>query len=210
MSSGPGTSDGDQKGLRVSLIPSDPGAGAGPDLRKRVLVLVFALVIEALVIGGAYFYVLRLTEGQGTSLDNLTQRSEAVIESIKEKELAAEDMVNFDKQARAVEESLKFHITWSSFFDLVESQTKPNVKYVNFVGDADSGVVSLSAMGKTFRDVAEQIVAFREHPMVESVQINSAAARINELGEVVGVAFSMVITMDLNAWRPEMAMAQAQ
>lgn len=180
------------------------------DLRKRVLMFIFALVIEVLVIGGAYVYVVQLSEQQETAFEGLQRRSQVVAAVIDEKREAAKDMANFDTQARAVEASLKTHPTWTSFFDIIESRTKPNVKYQNFVGDSDSGIVSLSATGKTFRDVAEQIVALREHPQVRSVQTNSAAARTNELGEVVGVTFSMIVTMDLDAWRPGTLTAHTQ
>lgn len=208
-SSGSGTSGGGQKGLRVSLIPSEEGAGV-IDLRKRILMLIFALVIEVLLIGGAYVYVVQLSEQQEMVFEGLQRRSQVVAVSIDERREAAKDMANFDRQARAVEASLKTHLTWSSFFEIIESRTKPNVKYQDFVGDADSGVISLSAIGKTFRDVAEQIVALRDHPQVRSVQTTSAAARIDEFGEILGVTFSMIVTMDLDAWRNEPLAAQMQ
>lgn len=208
-SSGSGISGGGQKGLRVSLIPPEDGAGV-IDLRKRVLMLIFAIVIEVLVIGGAYVYVVQISAQQETAFEGLQRRSQVVAAVIDEKREAAKDMADFDTRARAVEALLKTHTTWIPFFDIIESRTKPNVKYQNFVGDSDSGIVSLSATGKTFRDVAEQIVAFREHPQVISVQTNSAAARTNGLGEVVGVTFSMIVTMDLDAWRSEPLRSRTQ
>ena len=155
-------------------------------------------------------YLIQLSEGQGASIEALERRGKVVIEEVSEKASELDEMEKFDRQARAVEASLKTHITWLYFFEIIESRTKPNVKYLSFIGDADSGIISLSAIGRSYRDVAEQIVALREHPQVKKVATSGASALINELGEVTGVTFSMVITMDLSAWRPGLASAQTQ
>ena len=189
-------SPGGQGGLRVSLMPVEGEGRSGPDLGRSLVILGIVLLAETLLILGAYFYLSQLTSQRTGEQEELRGRITAADKSIADKEKSVSDMVTFSGQVNAATEVLDGHVYWQKFFDFLEKNTTPTVRYVNFSGDADAGQVILDAVAVSYRDMAEQIVLLRENPDVESVRATSAAARISEVGEVVGVSFSMAVKFD--------------
>lgn len=187
-------------GLRVSLMPSELAVKAPPDFGRGLLVLAFALVVETLLIGGAYVFVRRTVEARVFRRDALVAEIGALDATVAAQESAAADAVRYGSQVAAAKKALDARVNWTAFFSLLEAKTKPTVKYVNFSGDADTGVVTLDAVGTTYRDVAEQIVTLREDARVTDVRTTTAAAQVNEAGEISGVAFTMVIRFKPGAW----------
>lgn len=186
-------------GLRVSLIPSEEeGKGAG--LRRGILIVAFVVVIEALAFGGFYVYLLQSETARKAELDELMSRRAAVSAEI---DAAADDLSKvsgFLKQVDAVVDVLDGHLRWTEFFGTLEDLTLPNVRYLSFSGDAASGTVSLTAVARSYRDVAEQVVLLGDDPRVRSVTTRSATAKVDELGNVVGVTFSLVLEMENDVW----------
>lgn len=188
-------------GLRVSLMPSDLEGQAGPDLGKRLFILALVLAAETLAIGGAYFL---LSQRAGSQLQKRQELRASIADlgvSIAKAETLAKEAVVWNAQAAAAEEALDDHLYWTSFFRRVESKTLPTVKYLNFSGDGDTGTITLDAVGATYRDVAEQIVNFRAEPMVADVRTTAASARVDHLGNVIGVSFVMVIKFKPDLWK---------
>ncbi len=197
----PASSGGVFSGLRVSLMPSELEGKKQADPGKRLLALALVLVIETAVILGAYFYVNKTLSSRTGNRDELVAKVEALAKSIAKEEAAAKDVVAYQAQVAAAGEALDRRVSWSSFFAFLEKKTIPSVKYLNFSGDADTGTVTVDAVGLTYRDVAEQIVQFREDPNVADVRTSSASARVNETGEVTGVSFTLVLRLKPEVWK---------
>jgi hypothetical protein len=109
-------------------------------------------------------------------------------------------MTTFNTQVAAANAVLDGHLYWTSMFAYLESRTRPGVMYTNFAGDSASGILTLDAVGRSYRDVAEQIVAFREDPLIREVTARSASASIDATGSLTGVAFSVVLKIAPEAW----------
>jgi hypothetical protein len=195
----PETSDGIGGGLRVSLMPEkekDPGSG----LRRWLLILFAALLLETVAFGGGYLYLANLEANRLEEKNSVEQNLNEVVADIRAAEDEAEEAATFDSRAVVADELLTEHLFWTRFFKYLGTQTKKNVSYLNFAGDYDSRTVSMDAVARTYRDVAEQIVVLRENPVIEEVITASATAQVNEKGALDGVAFSLVMTLQPEVW----------
>jgi len=200
-------SSGFMGGLRVSLMPSAEGEEPGTNLRRQLVVFFVVLIVETLIIGGAFLFVTK-KEADATAIrQGLEQELAGVTRQIQESEAGTKVMTLFDARVRVATDLLDNHAYWTSLFDYIRSKTKPSVIFMNFSGDRSSGMVTLDAMGASYRDVAEQIVILREDPMVKEVISSSASATVSETGEVLGVSFGLVLKLKPDVWK--LAAAQA-
>lgn len=188
------------KGLRVSLMPAEEGEGR-PNFQKRLLALSLVLVLETLVIGGIYFTIVQRTEANIQKRGTLMNRVEALGAEIREQEATAEELSVFNAQVGIISETLDEHLYWSGFMDFLEKNTKPGVRYEKFTGASGSGVVTLDAIALTYSDMAEQVMVFRNHPMMRSVRADSASTNVNDVGEVKGVSWTMTLVADPGLWK---------
>lgn len=181
-------------------MPSELEGRDAPDMRKRVLALILVIVVETLVIGMAYFFVLRAIATQGERKTAITGRAGALAGEIRKAEADLKDSLAWNAQVAVAKETLDSHVRWTKLFTFIEAKTLPTVKYNSLSGDSGTGSVSLDAVGNSYRDVAEQIVILRNEPLIASVQTSSAAARVDENGVVNGVSFSLVLRFKPEAW----------
>lgn len=187
-------------GLRVSLMPSEIEGKAPPNLRKRVILLALTLVVETLALGIGYFVLLGVARSRTEEGTELAAQRSTLMLAVQKKEGAAKEAVLWNAQRIAAKESLDGHVYWTALFGFLEAKTLPSVRYNSFGGDAANGTITLDARANSYRDVAEQIVVFRNEPAVLDVRTTSASAQVNELGEIVGIAFSMSVRIDPALW----------
>jgi len=181
-------------------MPSEIEGQAQPDLRRRVIVLGLVLVVETLILGVAFFALVRTVGNRSEEGIRLSEQQAKLTAEIRVKEQTIKDAVLWNKQLVSASQVLDKHVRWTRFFNLLESKTMPTVSYLSLSGDSELGTVTLDALAKSYRDVAEQIVIFRNEPSIMDVRTTSAAAKINEAGEVVGVAFNVVLKVDPSFW----------
>jgi hypothetical protein len=195
-------------GLRVSLMPSEMEGGVAPDLKRSMLVIVLILIVETLIMGGVYFWLTQSISKRVAEREQLNLRIAAINKTVSElgKEMSA--VVDLDHQIQTTVDNLDQHIYWTNFFRFLEDNARPNVHFMRFGGEVDSGMFTIDIMGKTYRDVAEQIVVLRENPATLSVRATSASARIGQAGEVEGVSSSMIVKIKPEIWRPGTAVAK--
>lgn len=176
--------------LGITLIPEAAAPAYLSTKKQLVIVFVFvslAFVISAMLYWAAHFYQLKIKSQNDFVLKN--------IESLK-KEIALyeEDKKESEKvqeQLQAIKNLLTSHLYWTKFFGLLEKNTIPDVYYSNFVASSD-GAVALSAIGKSFSSVAEQIVSFEEaKDFVKEVNITGASAQIDPTGAIMEVNFEV-------------------
>jgi Tfp pilus assembly protein PilN len=187
-------------GLKVSLMPSGEEE-EGVSVRKWLIVLLAALLVETVAIGAGYLYMTNREAVLKERRTELEQAIELNDQNIASAEKIAVQASNFGKKAREAGDILDGHLIWTRFFQHVSRVTKPTVTYLNFSGDYASRTVAMDAVARTYRDVAEQIVALREDEAISKVITSSASARVNEVGEVEGVGFSLVLTVDEYLWQ---------
>lgn len=170
-----------------------------PDVMKRLLVLVIVLIAEALLLGGGYVYLLRVTTSRQAVIDSLEQKRVELGKSVMDVQDRIREIAFFNAQVAAGASVLDGHVHWTNVFDFLESKARPNVSFVNFSGEA-TGAITLDVVARTYRDVAEQIVALRDDKLVQDVRATTASARVDDQGNVTGVAFTMVVTLDPKIW----------
>ncbi|HTM68433.1 MAG TPA: hypothetical protein VL426_03980 [Candidatus Binatia bacterium] len=188
-------------GLRVSLMPSELEGRTGPDMGRGLMILGLVLVVETIIAGALYFMTARATDARIAKRDELQTKVDDLDKQVAAQETLAKEAAAYNGQVAAAKEALDKHLFWSRFFAALESKTHPTIKYLNFSGDSDSGIVTLDALGKSYLDVAQQIVAFKEYPLVSDVRTTSAAAKISEKGEVTGVSFTLVLKFKPEVWQ---------
>lgn len=182
-------------------MPNQLEGSEAPDLRKRVLVLALVLVVETILLGVAYYLVLGLADTRAARKAVAEKRMTTAAAEIKSAEAALGAARSWNDQLAAARETLDKHVRWTSLLAFLETRTLPSVKYLNFSGNID-GTVNLDAVGLTYRDVAQQIVAFRADPLILEVRTSSAAARVSQTGEIEGVSFTLALKFKPEALRP--------
>jgi Tfp pilus assembly protein PilN len=195
-------------GLRVSLLPNQLEGSEAPDIRKRLLVLALVLVVETILLGVAYFFVLKYADQRTARKAVAEQRMTAAAAEIKTAEAALGAARSWNDQLAAAKETLDKHVRWTSLLAFLETRTLPSVKYHSFSGNID-GTVNLDAVGLSYRDVAQQIVALRADPLILEVRTSSAAARVSPTGEIEGVSFTLALKFRPEVLRPVPSAAKA-
>ncbi len=181
--------------LGITLIPEEEEAPVYfPPNKQLAIVFVFGLL--ALILSGVFYLAMNFYQ---SSIKNQIKDVSMNLESLN-KEIAnyEEEKVEAEKiqgKLEAIKYLLATHFYWTKFFDLLEKNTIPNVYYTNFVASSD-GAVSLSAVGKNFSSVAEQLVSFEEAKnLVKEVNITSASAQVDPTGEITAANFEIELKL---------------
>jgi hypothetical protein len=144
--------------------------------------------------------MLRAMDERRGRKTEITAKQQAMTTQVAEAEKGLQDALAWNVQLAAARETLDKHLRWTNLFAYIELRTLPTVKYQSFSGNAD-GVVNLDATGRSYRDVAQQIVALRADPLISEVRSSSAAARVSADGEIEGVSFTLSIQFKPEIWK---------
>lgn len=116
------------------------------------------------------------------------------IREVREESLEAEE---FKNKLDIVSGILDKHIYWTNFFDFLEKNTVDTVYYQSFNGDI-AGRYQLTAKGKNFDDITDQVNAFLKNDNVTKVSVSKGDAISsnkqvvdNEIKVEKGVNFSI-------------------
>lgn len=180
--------------LRVSLLLPEFGEESH-DWRRTWLILALVIVLEIVVIGTAYILVLQRVNKRTAEKKTLTERLAALQTSVKEGETRIAEVAAYSVQLSAAEKALDEHTYWSQVFSILTQRARPGTKFINFIGDSNKATISIDAVAPSYRLAAEQIVEMKADPSVESVRTTAASARVSDTGELLGVTFTMHITL---------------
>ena len=174
----------------ITLMPEEAVPTELPSRKQWVIVLVFALLaclISLVLYLIMFFYQLNIKDRTKIVLQNIESLKKEAAPYEKDKTEAQK----IQGQLEAIKNLLTSHLYWTKFFDLLEKNTVPDVYYTNFVAGAD-GEIALSAVGKSFSSVAEQLTAFREaKDFIKEVSITGASAQVDPTGQVTEVNFEV-------------------
>jgi hypothetical protein len=180
--------------LGVTLMPEKVAPKELPAKKEWVIVLVFALL--ACLLGFALYLIMFFYQSNVKDQTKIVLQN---IESLKKETAPFEkdktDAQKIQGQLEAIKNLLAAHLYWTKIFDLLEKNTVPDVYYTNFVAGSD-GKIALSAVGKSFSSVAEQLTVFREaKDFVKEVSITGASAQIDPTGEIQEVNFEISLKL---------------
>ncbi|MBT5337933.1 PilN domain-containing protein [Candidatus Falkowbacteria bacterium] len=146
---------------------------------RNLLVVVF--IFSMIFVGGYIFIKIQKTNllKQYAELGQTINQTEAEINSHSLEKIQA---ISLKDRAQVLQILLNNHIYWTQFLDKLEHHTVKDVYYTNFVAQSNGNIV-LSAKAKTYNNVAEQLLTFKESDFVDSVEINSASQAPEEVVE---------------------------
>ncbi|PIS40841.1 MAG: hypothetical protein COT26_01185 [Candidatus Kerfeldbacteria bacterium CG08_land_8_20_14_0_20_43_14] len=159
-------------GLNVNLVPEEYQPKSGPKARVFIdlSILIPIFVIAALSIG--LFLYKNNIQQKISLIDNEYNTISTQIASLTTGTLSYAQVLQ--QKTSDVNRVLNQHIYWDNFFQRLEKYTLPSVTYSNMTVDV-GGSVSLSAVGKSFNDVGNQLLIFKQaQDFVTDVTISSA------------------------------------
>ena len=184
------------KAIKPELIPAELAKYPELELPKRFFILGLAVFLTLLLIAVVYLgiawhqlRVIRQVQLVQTEIKSLNNQI-ALYEKNKS------EIQDLQNQLRLIKDLLENHVHWTKFFEFLEQYTIDDVYYTNFVAGQGGGIV-LSAVGKDYQSIARQLKAFQQAPgLLESVAVNSASLQLGEEEKVVGVNFSIDLTLN--------------
>lgn len=191
------------KVLEVNLIKSEMQVDF--DFSKNLGTLLFALIITALFITEIYLGLNWWSDYENARMLAAETKFNQVSKEIKALKTESDQILAFKQRADLANTLVENHIYWTNFFNWLEKNTLSSVNYLGFQGDK-SGVYSLSASAKTFRDISWQTRAMLESPAVVSVHVNNGESeRPTDSGgaeaEVEDIKFSLDLVVDPNIFK---------
>ncbi len=159
-------------GLDVNLVPEEYQPEVTPkDKAIFGLSIGVALVLVAAIIIGLQLYTQRVEERVANVQEQLDATS-ASISGLESSTLGRAQVLQ--RLTGDVKKILDQHVYWDTFFQKLEAITLPSVTYTNMSVDV-SGTVSISAVGKTYKDVGDQLLIMQQaKDFVTDVSITSA------------------------------------
>lgn len=180
--------------LDVNLIPKDLIKYPEVELPKiyvrsgSVIFITFLVVIAGYL--GITFYQINISR----QIKNLEISIASLDEQINSFDTDKQNAVRLQRRIELVRGLLDKHIYWTKFFGLLEKNTIKDVYYTNFSMAGQEKLI-ISAVGKDYTAVAQQLVAFEEaNDFIKSAQVDGAAAQIDQDNErLIGVGFNITL-----------------
>lgn len=163
-----------------------------PPQSSPLMYVALALFVLALFAYGALFMLIRAEE---KNADRLTEEIRASIALLDQEDLS--QVLAFGKRTQHIRELTQTHIAPTRVFDLLETETLPQVRFDRFQFAADGIEVGLSGETVNFSMIARQITRLESHPAVSMVEFDGLS-----LGENNLVSFELRI-----AFKPDLIVA---
>lgn len=177
-----------RKKLGITLMPAELVAPAEVKRTKQTIILVVVILILSVIFLSG-IGILKLYEGKlAAEIKKVEADLATVDQQIKNLEEKKNQAQTLQKQIKSLDILLDQHIYWTNIFSFLEKNTIADVYFLNLVGQSD-GSITMSAVAKSYKAMAKQIVAFREDEQTDKVFITSASASVLPTGEVSEINF---------------------
>ena len=186
--------DGKKRGqvLDVNLIPEELAGDPSLELSRKLfsggLIIFIFIVLIAVGYLGIAWYQLKITR----EIEEARVEIVGLDQEIAKYDQDKKDALELQRHLKLVSQLLESHVYWTKFFSLLEKYTVSDVYYTDF-SMAGTDKLVISAVGRDYESVAQQIVAFQQAAdFVKSVKIDAATAEIDgESGVYTGVSFDI-------------------
>ncbi|MBU4284963.1 hypothetical protein KKF60_00680 [Patescibacteria group bacterium] len=174
--------------IDINLIPKEykkRGISLAGILSKTGGIILGLLILSLLTYGGLFFYQKSVKDELKGIIQEITNL-ESKRDSVKE-----ELIVGADKKLDIVENLFKEHLYWSKLFSKIEELIDINVYFSEskFSFENEKVNILLAGSARSYTALAQQMVSFKEDPLVEKVAVSDIA-----LSEIGGVKFNLSIT----------------
>lgn len=158
--------------LEVNLIKDEMEVDF--ELNKRLFSLFLVLFVAGLFVAEIYFgldWWQKEEEYKAVTLQNDYIKVTREVKNIKAK---VQEVTNFKDKLVVSKKMMDNHIYWTNFFTWLEKNTLNSVLYNGFSGDV-SGIYTLGATAKNYRDISWQVKNFQNDKYVNLASVSSGS-----------------------------------
>lgn len=159
----------------VSLLPQELRPKDGEVETKLIITIIASVVFASALVGAGLYIVNILKIGAETELAKVMDQTNAYNNQVAQKIKIKEQGTVLQEAIARLQSLLDRHVYWTKWFAVLEQTTHASVQWTKFTYNTKDRVVDLEGVGDSFLAVAEQIVAWRTTPQIESVVITGAA-----------------------------------
>lgn len=172
----------------ITLMPAELVERPEIKRTKQMTILVIIILILGAILAVS-FGILKWQDAKVvTELKRVEANLAAINQQIKNLEERKNQAQILQRQLKAASKLLDQHIYWTNVFDFLEKNVIADVYFSNFIG-ANDGFITMSAVAKSYKALAKQIVVFQTSEQIDKVSITSASASVDPMGKILEVNF---------------------
>ncbi|MFH0804909.1 MAG: hypothetical protein V1916_01800 [Patescibacteria group bacterium] len=154
----------------VNLIPEEALERKLP--LTKVIALVMSVVFSLVVVFGGYVWATVSYNDVSVEAQGVDDEIQTLTAEIKRYDRVVEEATVLRLRIDTAQKLLTQHVYWQEVFAKLETYTVPEVYYVSMSADA-SGLITVSAVGKTYTDAVKQLYVFdRARDFVSSAEVS--------------------------------------
>ena len=170
------------------LTSRQPSALSGVLQGRGVSLFFFIAAVALLLVIAGIGGLIVLNSAQESQRDEFISQNKAKEESIRPELL--QQVVLLDNRLKGVRTLIEDHIFPSNIFSVIEKNTHPQVRFLNFTFAADSLKLDMSGEAASYRALSSQIGLFEREPQIERTEFGGLSAT----GEGL-VGFKLTLTL---------------
>jgi hypothetical protein len=175
-----------EEGLDVNLLPFGSNV---PTTRRMISVLIITFILTSSLVFIVYFAYFIYKDKIVNNYSSLGNELDSYMEEIKKYDDLMEETGSWQEKVTEIEHLLNKHVYWTKFFEKLEENTLPNVRFIGFAGKVDSSIV-LKAIAPDYQTVSKQWIRLQNaEDFVKSVEIKGAEMSTNE--DNISISFSL-------------------
>jgi len=159
--------------LEVDLAADKSLQFSPADLVRKTKIGLVILVLFLIIVGSLYLIMIKMqvpTAGD----EGLVAETASLEQKIAEYEKQKDKVVALDGSLKELNKILAGHYNWSKLFTLLETNTLPDVYYLNLTFD-ETGGVNLSLVARDYDTLAKQLAIWQKTSVVTDINFKGAA-----------------------------------
>lgn len=181
----------------VTLLPEEFRPREAQIETKLVSTVLGSIIVSAAIVAGALFVISIFQLEADNSLDIQQRNAQGIVSKINGKSAVRAEGENLQKTMEMVVLLLDRHVYWTKWFGVLEARTNVGIQWDGMEINAPLKTVTLSGVGSSITAVAQQIVALRKTPQVESVSITGVEQKKKTGSTDVASAFTFIADIRL-------------
>lgn len=175
--------------LDVNLLPFGSNI---PATRKMISAFIITFIISISLVFVVYFgyfiYKDRVIDDYGI----LKEELDSYLGEIKKYDDLMKETSAWEKKVVQIEELLNKHIYWTKFFEKLEENTLPEVKFIGFAGTTDN-TITLEAVAPNYGTVSRQWIKLKNaKDFIENIEVGEAQM-ITSNDSNIDISFSLIL-----------------
>lgn len=189
-----------RKELGVNLMSPEIVKEVSRQIERRNLIqIAMSFLFACGLVGFSYLGIFLYGYTNAKNLEPVQDRLKAVNQAISSLEAQTATLAGFQNTLSSVASLLSQHMYWTRFLRVLESVTLQDVKYDSVSVNSGSNALTLNGIARTYRDIGKQVRAFQKATyMFPEVSVTTANAIIDQAGQVIGVKFTLSLTVNLD------------